>query len=94
MRVVDDDRERLARVDPLHAAGDALDRLEARADRGRVEPEALAQGDDRQRVVRVETAGQPELEARVARRGGVGDPEPPRSSSTAVARTVAAASAP
>ena len=65
--VVDDDAERLARVDRLHPARDALDGLEAGADRGRVEPEPLAERDDRERVVGVEPAGEAELE-----RGGAG----------------------
>ena len=60
--VVDDDPERLAELDPLHPAGHAVDRREAVADGRRVEPDRLAEGDDRQRVVDVEPAGEPELE--------------------------------
>ena len=63
MRVVDDDPERLARIDALHPPGHALDRLEAAADGGRVKPEALAQRDHRERVVDVEPPGEPELQA-------------------------------
>ena len=47
--------------------GTPLDRLEAGPDRRRVEAEALAQRDDRQRVVGVEAAGQPEIERRPRR---------------------------
>ena len=69
---------------------------EARPDRRRVEPEDLAEGDDRQRVVDVEPAGEPEVERSPHRDGAVErDPEAVRaSSSTRVARTSAAGSVP
>ena len=74
--VVDDDAERLAGVDPLHPAGDAGHRLEAPADRGRIEVPRLAEGDDRERVVDVEPAGEPELQVGLAARCRVPDAQP------------------
>ena len=61
--VVDDDPERLAGIDPLHPAR-ARPSTESRpgADGRRIEAERLAQGDDRERVVDVEAAGEAELE--------------------------------
>ena len=93
--VVDDHRERLALVDPLHPARDALHGLEPGPDGGRVQAEAVAQGDDRERVVDVEPAGEPELDRGLAGRRARSRREaggrPPRCAS---ARTSAAASWP
>ena len=74
---VDDDPERLAGVDGLHPARHALDGLESRADRRRVEPEPLAEGDHRERVVGVEPAGEADLERGGAGAALVGDAQPP-----------------
>ena len=64
VRVVDDHRKRLARVDRLEAAGDTGNRLDARADRSLVDPE-LASGPDRaERVGAVEPTPQPKVEVR------------------------------
>ena len=69
--------------------------FEARPDRGRVQAQALAQRDDRERVVDVEAAGEPQLE-RARRRTGprTGSGGGCASSSTPVARTSAAGSVP
>ena len=73
VRVVDHDPERLAELDALHAAGHDLERGQPVADRGRVEPDGLAERDHGQRVVGVEPAREPELERAGTRRRLVGD---------------------
>ena len=75
MGEVDDDAEWLAEVDPLHPPGHDRERREAVADRCRVEPDRLAERDDRERVVGVEPADQLELERGRARRRVVRDAE-------------------
>ena len=68
---------------------------EAVADGRRVEAQRLAEGDDRQRVVHVEPAGQPKLERAFAPDGAAYATRSRRaSSSIEVARTWAAASVP
>ena len=81
---VDDDPERLAELDALHPTR-ARPATDARpvADGGRVEPERLAEGDDRERVVDVEPAGEAQVDASPRPIGRVvGDPQaarrPPR----------------
>ena len=70
---VDDHPERLAELDALHPAGHELERRQPVADRRRVEPDRLAEGDDRERVVGVEPPGEPQLERAGTRWGLVGD---------------------
>ena len=72
---VDDDPERLAELDALHPAGHDRDRGEAVADGRRIEADRLAEGDDREGVVDVEPADEPEVDGRRARRRVVGDPQ-------------------
>jgi hypothetical protein len=64
-------------VDGLHPARDALDGLETRPDRRRVEAQPLPQRDDRERVVGVEAAGEAQLDRRGAGAGLIGDAQPP-----------------
>jgi hypothetical protein len=58
VRVVDEDRERLALVDGLEAPGNALGVLEAAGDPGVVDAELACDDHGAQRVEDVEAAGQ------------------------------------
>ena len=74
MGEVDDDPERLALLDALHPARDALETPSSpsRTAAGS-RPSGLAEGDDGERVVDVEPAGEPEVELAAARGAVVGD---------------------
>ena len=67
VRVVDDDGERLALVDGLEAAGDALDAGHALGDRLVGDVEQQRDGDRAEDVLDVEAAAQPRLELDSAR---------------------------
>ena len=64
MGVIDDDCERLARLDRLEPAGNALERLHTGCDRVVLDSEQPRDGDGREHVLDVETAAQlrPELD--------------------------------
>ena len=62
MGEVDDDAERLAGIDRSIRPGTRSTRFEAGSDGRRVESKALAEGDDREGVVDVEAAGEPQLD--------------------------------
>ena len=77
VREVDDDPERLTELDPLHPTGHEGHARQALPDRRRVEPDRLAERDDRQGVVDVEPPDELEVHGGRPGRGLIGDAEPP-----------------
>src|SRR2546428_698184 len=65
-------------VEPLHAARHTGHRFETGPDGVRVELPCLGEGDDREGVVDVEPAGEPELDVAAPAGRHEADPEPPR----------------
>jgi hypothetical protein len=91
---IDHDTERLAQIDALHPPRNDRETGEPLPDAFRVEPEGVAEGDDRQRVVHVEAPREPKVDRRIAgRRDDVGV-DALRSSLMRVARMSAAGSVP